>query len=447
MENYLFNRRHPEYRKQEAIWQRSLAAYRGGDEYLDLALIRHVSEIDLEFAERRKRAYYFNYPRAVAQRITQYVFAVEPRRLGGSPELEEDFDRAGHRVSEVMRQLSTLLNIFGRCYLWVDCPAFEGSPDLAESASRQLRPYARALSPLQVTDWSYAPDGRLEWAVIQEKHLYSPDPRTPESESVLLYCYTRKHWEVWQKTRSSAPQLLRQGENRLKEVPLLEVLESDGVGIGGAHWFADVVRVSEAILNNESEAQMNVVKQMFGMLVVSDAFFRGVESAAKNAGNSSVLSATVARSAAIIESPEEKGISRYISPGGVPSEVIRQENESLKRELYEVVGLAVQNHSRAAQSAESKQWDFQNICQFLTGRAALLEQLELAAWQLFNRFDPAIAVPQITYNRKFAVRDLAGAISGLVQLASLSGAQGYQAKVEDLAQELLDSLGSAQNTV
>ena len=73
--------------------------------------------------------------------------------------------------------------------------------------------------------------------------------------------------------------------------------------------------------------------------------------------------------------------------------------------------------------------------------------MELAAWQLFNRFDPAIAVPQITYNRKFAVRDLAGAISGLVQLASLSGAQGYQAKVEDLAQELLDSLGSAQNTV
>ena len=58
-------------------------------------------------------------------------------------------------------------------------------------------------------------------------------------------------------------------------VPLVELIEPDGFGIEANHWFEDVVRISDAILNNESEAQMNVVKQMFGMLVVSENFQRG----------------------------------------------------------------------------------------------------------------------------------------------------------------------------
>ena len=49
----------------------------------------------------------------------------------------------------------------------------------------------------------------------------------------------------------------------------------------------------------------------------------------------------MARSAAVIESVEEKGLSRFISPSGIASETIRQENLHLKQELYDVVGLAV----------------------------------------------------------------------------------------------------------
>ena len=221
---------------------------------------------------------------------------------------------------------------------------------------------------------------------------------------------------------------------------MIPVTEPDGFGIFSRHWFEDVVRISEAILNNESEAQMNVVKQMFGMLVVSDAFFRGARQMADK--DSTGFAPTVARSAAIVESADEKGISRYISPSGVASSVIRSENCALKRELYDVVGLAVQNQSREAQTAESKEWDFQNVCQFLMARADILEQAEICAWRLINAYDPAIPVPEVIYNRKFAVRDLADSIGGLLQLKDLGSGPEFSKAIRRSALDLLGTVGS-----
>ena len=438
MNQKIFNRRHPEYAANISGWERSRAAYSGGEEYIDSALIRHISEIDIEFAERRKRAYYFNYPRAIAQRITQYVFSSEPVRRNADPVIAEDFDRSGRRASEVMRQLSTMLNVYGRAWLWVESPCFEGTKSLQETKKERLRPYCRAVSPFDVTDWSYGEDGKLQWAVINERVYRNDDPFTDAVTIRRARLYTRESWRIFEATESGAAETAS-GINPTGEVPLLPVTEPDGFGIFSRHWFEDVVRISEAILNNESEAQMNVVKQMFGMLVVSDAFFRGARQLSDK--GCSGFAPTVARSAAIVESAEEKGISRYISPGGVASSVIRAENSALKRELYDVVGLAVQNQSREAQTAESKEWDFQNVCQFLAARSDILEQAETGAWKLINAFDPSIPVPEVIYNKKFAVRDLPGAISGLLQLASLSNnSQEFDDALRQTASELLCSL-------
>ena len=437
MYHIVFNRRHPEYKANVSGWEKARAAYSGGEEYIDSALIRHVSEIDVEFAERRRRAYYFNYPRAIAQRITQYVFSSEPSRTGGVPELIEDFDRTGRRVSEVMRQLSTMLNVYGRAWLWVESPNFSGRKSLGEARSEQLRPYCRALSPFDVTDWSVGDDGRLQWAIVNERVYCNDDPFGEAFNVRRVRLYSRDCWRIFEATANGIVETAS-GENPAGEVPLISVTEPDGFGLFSRHWFEDVVRVSEAILNNESEAQMNVVKQMFGMLVVSEAFFRGARQIAGNEQNG--FASTVARSAAIVESSEEKGISRYISPSGVASSVIRSENQALKRELYDVVGLAVQNQSREAQTAESKEWDFQNVCQFLSARADILEQAEISAWKMMKNFDRAVKVPEVVYNRKFAVRDLTGAISGLLQLSTLRANENFSKAVERTAEELLEAI-------
>lgn len=439
--NIIFNRRHAEYAANEQRWRRSRDAYRGGSEYIATALIRHLSEIDAEFLERQTRAYYFNYPRAVARRITQHVLGIDPVRRGAPSELVEDWSRTGLRANEVMRQLSTMLNVYGRAWLLVESPEFSGNVSVAEAKRRNLRPYVTALPPLDVTDWATGADGRLEWAIVADETVEKSDPFRPARRFRRRKLYTREAWRLLGEGERGVVET-GSGPNPLGTVPLIEVVESDGFGMHAGHWFEDVVRVSEAILNNESEAQMNVVKQMFGMLVVSDSFARGMQRSAADAGRGGGknLAATVARSAAVIESVEEKGLSRFISPSGIASETIRQENLHLKQELYDVVGLAVQGTSREAQTAESKAWDFQNVGQFLAARADLLEQAELAAWRLLHAYDPAVTVPEVVYNRKFAVRDLEKSISGLLKLSTVSSGRCFDKALRRAALELLDAV-------
>ena len=440
MRNYIFYRKNPQFSANERRWRRSAEAYSGGGSYIEQALIRHVSEIDLEFAERRRRAYYFNYPRAIARRITQYAMSVDPVRRNADAELVEDWSRTGLRTNDVMRQLSTLLNVYGRAWLLVEMPFFSGTPTLEEAKKERLRPYARALSPLQVVDWAYGSDGKLLWALIAEEEMICADPFAPPVRVKRRRLYDRNSWRLFEQENTVVTETAS-GVNPTGCVPLIPVTEPDGFGLEANHWFEDVVRISEAIMNNESEAQMNTVKQMFGMLVVSDSFARCARKLTVQDGKSDNFAATVARSAAIIESVEEKGISRFISPSGVATDTIREENRYLKQELFDVVGLAVQGQSKVGQSAESKAWDFQNMSQFLAARAELLEQVELEAWKLMRRYDLDLPLPDIHYNRRFAVNDLAGGIAGLLQLSEIPAGNAYRRAVGKTAVDLLDNIG------
>jgi hypothetical protein len=440
LNNYIFYRKNAEYSANERRWKRSAEAYSGGREYIEQALIRHVSEIDLEFSERRRRAYYFNYPRAIARRITQYALSVDPVRRNTDAELVEDWSRTGLRTNDVMRQLSTLLNVYGRAWLLVEMPLFSGTPTVQQAKNERLRPYARALSPLHVVDWAFGGDGKLLWALVAEEEFSGSDPFSPPVRVKRRRLYDRNSWRLFE-NGSAGVREIASGINPTGCVPLIPVTEPDGYGLVANHWFEDVVRISEAILNNESEAQMNTVKQMFGMLVVSDSFARSARKQSAVEGKNENFSATVARSAAIVETVDEKGISRFISPSGVATDTIREENRYLKQELYDVVGLAVQGNSKAGQSAESKSWDFQNVSQFLSSRADLLEQAEMDAWKLMRRYDLDLPMPEVHYNRRFAVSDLSAGIAGLLQLSEIPGGNAYRRAVGRTAVELLDGIG------
>ena len=438
---YLFRRRHPFYRQNCERWKRSLAAYTGGEAYIRNALIQHVSEVDLEFAERLRRAYYFNYPRKIARLITQYVLASDPVRDHCDSALLEDFSRSGLRANEVMRQLSTLLNVYGSAWLLVEMPALTGPVDENLRRSANLRPYTVAVSPLAVVDWAFGDDGRLEWALIEEHSFDNHSPFAEPRSSVARRLWTRDTWSLYTRDETGAANLRARGEHGLGTVPLIRIEEADGYGMNAGHWFEDVVRVSDAILNNESEAQMNIVKQMFGLLVISEGFARGARPVREPAGAGSSgekFSHVLARSAAIWESSEESGISRYISPNGAETATIRSENINLKAELFDVIGLTILRETREMQSAASKAWDHQLIRQFLVNRVDLLEQAERAAWQLMHCYDPAIPVPEISYNRDFSVLDLKESIEGLLNLRNADGGIEYQREIARAALCMLD---------
>ena len=438
--SYILKREHPFYTSKKDTWRKCHDAYSGGGSYVQFALIRHISEILEEYNERLKRAYYFNYPRRIARIITQYVLSTRPERKGALPELVEDWSRTGLRTDEVMRQFSTMLNVYGVAWLAVDMPSFDGYKTKADEIAEKLRPYAIAISPLDVPDWCYGGNGELLWVITEEKTQDRSDPTVLPVDIRIRKLWTRQDVTVIAEY-STGKRTVQIIEHGLGIVPFVRMTESDGYGIDCNHWFEDVVRISDAILNNESEAQMNIIKQMFGLLVVSDSFAANTQQ--KSEVDSAGLSTTaiIARSAAIIESPEDKGISRYISPSGTDNATIRAENVQLIRQMFESIGLAVSKDTRMVESAEAKMWDFQNVEQLLCTRADMMEQAELWCWEFMHRWMPTIPVPTISYNRSFSMLDLKESIAALMELAGFNGeSETYQQEVGRTAVCLLNRL-------
>lgn len=439
----LFTRENPFYTAHKHGWQKSYLAYSGGKNYVSNALIQHLSEIPDEYEERVQRAYYFNYPRKIARIITQYVLATRPERENADAELVEDWNRSGLRVDEVMRQFSTYLNVFGVAWLAVDMPNFEGVKTKADEIAEKLRPYCVALSPLSVTDWHYGADGQLEWVLVKECEWDNSDPFSDPVQVDVRKLWTRDTVTIIKK-RTDGRDEQQIVEHGLGVVPFIRKEEVDGYGIDANHWFEDVVSISDAILNNESEAQMNTVKQMFGLLVVSESFANSARTAIEQTDPDEPapsVSSIISRSAAIIESVEDKGISRYISPSGAENATIRSENQALIRMMFECVGLSVSKDTRMVESAEAKLWDFQNIEQYMRTHADVLEQSEYQAWELMNRWNPAITIPTISYNRNFAVLDLQQSVATLIDLSGFNPEnEEYQHEVSKTAVVLLNRL-------
>jgi len=444
----LFRRKHPFYAKNQRIWQKCIDAYAGGEEYIKTALIRHLSETVEEFSERTRRAYYFNFPRKIARIITHYVLSTRPDRENADPVFCEDWSRTGLRVDEVMRQFSTAMNVFGTAWLAVDMPAFVGKKTKADEVKERLRPYCVAVSPLFIHDWCYGNDGELDWVFVAEQEYNNSDPFSEPKEIQKRKLWTRETLTTVLQAQDGTRKVDFY-EHNLGKVPFIRQVETDGYGLCANHWFEDAVRISDAIMNNESEAQMNVIKQMFGLLVVSETFANNagrrpvasVEGEEDTNTDNASLSSTIARTVAIIENSEDKGISRYISPAGVENATIRTENADLRKMLFEVIGLANPKETRAAESAEAKMWDFQNIEQYMRSRADMLEQTEQKAWEIMKLWQPAISIPDVSYNRNFAMLDLKDAVATLLELSSFNvDSDGFQKEVGKTAVSLLNRL-------
>lgn len=441
--HYLFTREHPFYTRMKDTWKRNHAAYSGGREYIRIALVEHLSEIPDEFLERKQRAYYFNFPRRIARIITQYVLATRPERQNADPELCEDWSRTGLRVDEVMRQFSTFLNIFGSAWLSVDMPTFTGPKSKADEIREKLRPYCTALSPLTVCDWCYGADGELDWVLTRESSLDNSDPFAMPVNITTRKLWSRQTVTIVSKRSDAKPVEPVTIDHNLDAVPFIRMVEVDGFGLEANHWFDDVVSISDAIMNNESEAQMNTVKQMFGLLVVGESFANGSRHTDDNDNpdNKESLASTISRSAAIIESTEDKGISRYISPTGIENATIRAENQALMKMMMECAMLSTSKDTRMVESAEAKMWDFQAIEQYMKTRADVLEQCEYRAWELMNKWMPTVPLPTVAYNRNFAVLELKEAVATLLELSGFNTENDdYQREVNKTAVTLLNRL-------
>ena len=449
----LFSRRSKFYSANINTWRRTLAAYAGGRPYIRKALIPHVAENKLEFGERLQRAIYLNIPRKITNMVCEFLFSSEPDRESANKDIVSDFSRTGLSANYLMQQAEIVNFMFGLCWILIDYPVVKSKVDLESKQKQKIRPFARVLLPHVVKDWAFDSDGGLKWVLIEEKIELKDNPFEEAKDATQYRLWTKTDWSLYQKS-DKGTQLLATGKHNLGIVPVVRWIEPAGYGLCSQHWFEDVVGISDAILNELSEAQMNTIKQMFGILVVSQAFAEAggfvdrtprpgeteEQAKARAAEEEQNYRFTLSRATSIWETAEENGLTRYISPIGTETKTIIEFVQFLQSALNDVLRMALTSSSKAAQTAESKSWDSHNAQQFFAARAGMLEEIETKIWEIMHLWDKDVAVPKISYNREFSITDIQTAVTCLMDLSSFDVDEEFTREVYDKALVLLDRL-------
>jgi len=406
------------HHREEQI-SRNIAAVEGGKPYIDLRLNRFPSESDSSWCGdsdrgvvgRKERAYNINYPRRITSKLNQYVFGNPITREGADEEFVTDVTRCGQTANEFMEHVNEAYTSGGWCWVSVDrgSPPLdeEGNPVQRSQAQREAsrdRVYWILWSPTEVVDWHYSKeDGRLLW-LITETSTY--DNSDPDSAPVNM-----RQRSLWQRDGQGIRFETRDGGENWTETPFTYAggdIPFHMVGKASAkpHWFDDVEILQAAILNLLSADQENIVEAVFPQLVLPFGLIENVMAAAE-VKYEQAIEMVRGLNYPLFEPSEDSGTSRFISPDAGDMETIPKRLADLKKELYDVVGLAMSMGGASAQvqSAESKRWDHLDPESTLKELSSKLEAAEQKLVQFSRQLDSTFSVYDPVYPRKFDIED------------------------------------------
>jgi len=452
MENILLTRTHQIYDGRKAQLTRNLLAWRGGKPYIDVALTRYPCESDASWVGdatrgvvgRAGRTSYINYAGRIVAKINQYVFGQDVARNGIGEEFQDDATKSGMSITTLMEEACALLTVGGWCWLHADRGAPEIDPETMAPRPRSLAERERAgdrvfwqlWGPLDVVDWHFGADGDLAWLITEQKTYNNSDVETKPIEERLR--------TVWK--RGSVRRIWYEGEKiRLdEEFPLsIERVPFVPLGIPSAlpWWYDDVERIQGGLLNLESTHLESLAAAVFPQLVVPADMVSNLMGLLKVEGPDGMrMAMEMVRGLnyPILEPTESSGLTRYIMPDQGNLKVLPDEVMRRRRELFEVVGLAMANKETAQiASAESKAWDHLDPAAVMRSRAARLEEAERKMVDLSRELDSTFPEYEAVYPKTFAMVDFASDIKAVVELDQAVTASSLRRELERVKAKLV----------
>ncbi len=242
------NREHPEYVARKAMWKRYQDLYSGGERLRANAseyLVRRHKEPAEVYQERLSRVFYENYIGSIVDWYAATLMRREPMLLfeGKDPaaknfynELAEDCDFKGTNLSEFFRQRFIDAMVCGSSYIVVDFP--RGNELMMtraqEDAAGRSRAYLVDYGADEVINWSFDPNGGMEWAVVRTSCLQQSRVTDAkwERETRWVY-YDREQFRMFRSgTEGRAPELVDEGRHGLAalgRVPVFQLKVMDGL--------------------------------------------------------------------------------------------------------------------------------------------------------------------------------------------------------------------------
>ncbi len=432
-------REHPEHAEKADLWDFLLSSYRGGlgnqgrtgmtvaeAERLKpsgyyYGLFKFKREATEDYLRRVMMTPYRPYARRIVETFAKYVTREEPEREGatGFDDLIADADLRGDDLRAVVAHLLGMWRTLGTMNVLVDMPNTEGRPPISrlDALNRRIRPYVVPVLPQNVVDWQLDEYGRYEWVIIQTTYSKSADLEKggKEAESKMLRRRTywdAAIWQVYEETKKDHWELADEGDHPCGECPLIRIEDTDidNDAVTPECWFFDLADINRAIYNMDSLDLSNFYLQTLGILILPAGGSLGEGNEAQ------ALSATEA----FTEAPGENGISRFISPTGENHAAFETKIMNLRMEMYRLSGLHHRTESKAAETAEAKAYDREDMNQFLSSTARGADRIEqeifrlAAAWQ--GRSADGVTV---AYPRDYSVPDVEGLFRAALDLKAV----------------------------
>lgn len=432
---------------------RNRLAMDGGRPYIDARLWRAPNESALSWegsktepgvVGRRDRACFINDAGRIASKISQYLFSRPTDRPGVDEEWARDVTNEGVGLEQFWMDVSDELTCGQWCWLQTD----RAAPEVDEAGNIVTRSVAdkvaagdfifwRLWPATSVPDWYFDRHGNLVWLLTQEESIDASDPfKEPVEVQTRTLWQTAKggcHFTRWE-TREGETRIVSDGTiSPLEDVPFVLV----GKPSCKPWWFDDVELLVAQLLNLDSLHIENLVRAVFPQLVVPESLLDNLETRLiERIGEKGEKVIQAVREVLrgldtpLIESTEDKGITRFIQPSiqdlqGLPTEANRK-----RQQLFDQVGLALFNkETRQVQSAEAKQFDHLDTESTLRARARLLQTAEERIVALSSTLDPTWKPYEPTWPDTFDVTDPAADTAALATLAQFSHLTLTQRKV------------------
>jgi len=368
---------------------------------------------------RKYRAYLVNHAARIAEKIRQYVFAKPPDRKGLNAELTADITRQGESINSFMGEVLKNIVATKWCWIGIDSPEINGQLSQADASANKVRPYWHLYSAGEVKDWAYDDKGDLLWLITETCKHVNTDPNVFNPVQTV-----RRLWEIGSVTEyviAVSPTGLNKIESEtvkkfdLEKVPFVLAGElSDN-----PHWYDDVEDLLRACLDLESSLDTLMHKVVFGQMVLPESITEDATSQNGGSGISPTIEAVVGLSNAVTESPEDKGITRYIGPDATAIKAMQDELARKREELFDVVGLHLNFTKNFSESADSKSFDHLDPQAVLRNYAQQIREAEIKAWKLTAEWDKAVKEVEPNYSDKFRVSNIYEDMKALVLSANM----------------------------
>ena len=437
-------REKPAYAARKDQLSINMLCLEGGRPYVNARLSRFAGETQIDWiggqrpdgscsTGRLQQTHAFPHLGRIAGKVNQYVFQVPPKREGADEDVIKDITRDGKSVNDLMRTVSDYVFAGKWCWIGVDAPARKENGEQytqAEKEAKKIRPYWQVYNALDVLDWKFDETGELLWLKSQrieyDDVLPTSQPKPYRVISLWLRGTVIEYKVIEKKDRrysgnkkitveKTEIELTNDKGQPMTSVPFVLVGDPSAKPIA----FDDLESINRTIMDLGSVDRANIFNSVYAQLTLPASLMTRMQSDSYTSNADEIGKLVIGMKYPILLEKEDP-TPQYIMPDASSLKVIPERLTELKRDLFQVVGLALEQESRQVASAEAKAWDFLDVSAVMKSRAEMLQDAETKAVALSQEWDSGYQVWEPVYNTDFDIGNFKDEIAAIVSAGNMN---------------------------